>query len=313
MRTAARVMGRHRLILPVPLLSPGLSSRWLGLITDVDVPTARALVASMTNEVIVHDDRINTTLSHEPMPFAEAVERALTARAARLGRRTYMRLPDILSAGAARRETDEAQADGSDSTARRGRHLPCRWFRAPRRHAARDEGSGGFIALGLAAAAVWVLGAFASGPIAILPSRPDALRPVVAPAAALGGAAFVVFLAARLIGDHLPVISDALDRILATADAGSLWVVLVVALVNGAAEELFFRGAVQAAVGPRSVLAGTLVYVAVTTATGNVTLVIAAAVMGTVFAMERRATGGVLASTVTHLTWSTLMILLLPR
>ena len=223
-----------------------------------------------------------------------------------------MRLPDILSAGAARRD-DEAQADGS--TRRRavvatslvaGSVLLAGTLRV-------DEGSGGFIALGLAAAAVWVLGAFASGPIALRPSRPDALRPVVAPAAALGGAAFVVFLAARLIGDHLPVISDALDRILATADAGSLWVVLVVALVNGAAEELFFRGAVQAAVGPRSVLAGTLVYVAVTTATGNVTLVIAAAVMGTVFAMERRATGGVLASTVTHLTWSTLMILLLPR
>ena len=176
-----------------------------------------------------------------------------------------------------------------------------------------EEGSGGFIALGLAAAAVWVVGAFASGPIALRPQGPHAVRSVVLPAAGLGAGAFLVFLAARLVGDHLPVISDALDSILATADAGSLWVVLAVALVNGAAEELFFRGAVQAAVGPSSVPTATLVYVVVTIATGNITLVIAAAVMGTVFSLERRATGGVLAPIVTHLVWSTLMILLLPR
>ena len=35
--------------------------------------------------------------------------------------------------------------------------------------------------------------------------------------------------------------------------------------------------------------------------------------MGAVFSAERRATGGVLAPIVTHLTWSTLMLLLLPR
>ena len=54
-------------------------------------------------------------------------------------------------------------------------------------------------------------------------------------------------------------------------------------------------------------------YVIVTAATGNLALVIAAAVMGTVFSLERLSTRGVLAPMVTHLTWSTLMVLALPR
>jgi membrane protease YdiL (CAAX protease family) len=227
-----------------------------------------------------------------------------------------MRLPDLLTTRPARGDDHDDLADLPDRSTRRcavvvvalviGAALLAGTLRV-------EEGSGGFIALGLAAAAVWVLGAFASGPIPLRPARPRALKTVVGPAAAIGVATFVVFLAARLIGDHLPVISGALDRILATADAGSLWVVLLVALVNGAAEELFFRGAVQAAIGPRAIAVSTVVYVVVTIATGNVTLVIAAAVMGTIFALERRASRGVLAPTVTHLVWSTLMILLLPR
>ena len=35
--------------------------------------------------------------------------------------------------------------------------------------------------------------------------------------------------------------------------------------------------------------------------------------MGTVFALERRSTHGILAPTLTHLTWTTLMLLALPR
>lgn len=83
MATVADIMGRRRIILPVPLLSPRLSSHWLRLVTDVDLTTARALVDSMTNEVIVHDHGIDTLLPHEPLPFAAAAARALEARAER--------------------------------------------------------------------------------------------------------------------------------------------------------------------------------------------------------------------------------------
>jgi uncharacterized protein YbjT (DUF2867 family) len=78
---ASRVMGRRRVIVPVPLLSPRLSSHWLRLVTDVDLTTARTLVDSMTNEVVVNDHRLDELLGHTPMPFAEAAAKALAARA----------------------------------------------------------------------------------------------------------------------------------------------------------------------------------------------------------------------------------------
>jgi uncharacterized protein YbjT (DUF2867 family) len=76
--------GVLRLIVPVPLLSPRLSSQWLRLITDVDLPTARALVDSMTNEVVVNDRRIEELTGRTPMSFREAAERALESRTRRL-------------------------------------------------------------------------------------------------------------------------------------------------------------------------------------------------------------------------------------
>ena len=84
--TVARMTGRRRLIVPVPVLSPGLSSWWLRLVTDVDLTTARALVDSMTNEVVVTDRSIEELVGHRPMGFRTAAELALHARAERLER-----------------------------------------------------------------------------------------------------------------------------------------------------------------------------------------------------------------------------------
>ena len=59
MRRAAQIQnGRTPPIVPVPLLTPRLSSMWLALVTDVDLATARNLVDSMNNEVVVQDDSI---------------------------------------------------------------------------------------------------------------------------------------------------------------------------------------------------------------------------------------------------------------
>jgi len=66
----------------VALLTPRLSSLWLTLVTDVDTATGRALIDSMTNEVIVHDDAIRGLLPFEPMGYDEAVLAALGERAA---------------------------------------------------------------------------------------------------------------------------------------------------------------------------------------------------------------------------------------
>lgn len=77
MTTVSRLLGLRRVIIPVPFLSPRLSSHWLRFITDVDLRTAQALVDSMSNEVVVHNPRINELLAHEPMSFESAVRAAL--------------------------------------------------------------------------------------------------------------------------------------------------------------------------------------------------------------------------------------------
>lgn len=175
------------------------------------------------------------------------------------------------------------------------------------------HGSAWFTVLGLLVAATWMAGSFASGPIPFRPDRDKAWPTFVGPVVG-GVAAFVVFLAGYLVARHLPLVGPALDGVLATADAGSTAMVLLVALVNGVGEELFFRGALHAALERhRPALTTTIGYVVVTAATGNVALVIAAAVMGALFSLERLSTRGVLAPMVTHVTWSTLMVLALPR
>jgi hypothetical protein len=80
LRRVAAIEGRPLPILPVPLLSPRLSSLWLTLVTDVDPDTGRALVDSMTNEVIVRDQSIKDLIPAQPMSYDDAVRAALRAR-----------------------------------------------------------------------------------------------------------------------------------------------------------------------------------------------------------------------------------------
>ena len=81
MRRVAVIEGRKRMVIPVPLLSPSLSARWLSLVTDVDTQTGRSLIDSMTNEVIVRDDSIRKLVQFEPMDYDDAVLQALGERA----------------------------------------------------------------------------------------------------------------------------------------------------------------------------------------------------------------------------------------
>jgi hypothetical protein len=74
---------RLRVIVPVPVLSPRLSSQWLRLVTSVDLTTAQALVESMVNDVVVRDDAIRSITGHRPAPFADAAAAAIATRARR--------------------------------------------------------------------------------------------------------------------------------------------------------------------------------------------------------------------------------------
>ena len=69
-------------MLAVPLLTPRLSSYWLALVTDVDTATARNLVDSMSNEVVVTDNHMAEIVPAMPMGYDDAGREALRQRAA---------------------------------------------------------------------------------------------------------------------------------------------------------------------------------------------------------------------------------------
>jgi hypothetical protein len=68
---------RRRLILPVPVLSPRLSSLWVGLVTPIPAQLARPLIDSLVNEVVVHDHAIDDVVPCEPIGCREAIELAV--------------------------------------------------------------------------------------------------------------------------------------------------------------------------------------------------------------------------------------------
>lgn len=77
----ADVLGvRRRPQLPVPLLSPRLSSHWIGLVTPVDAGVARPLVESLAVETVVTDRSGQELFDVEPVPVRDALSAAATAR-----------------------------------------------------------------------------------------------------------------------------------------------------------------------------------------------------------------------------------------
>lgn len=79
-RTASAMGQREPTIVRVPVLSPQLSSYWVGLVTDVDWRVARPLIDGLKNPTVVTDDSIRDYLTPELTPFESAVESALAER-----------------------------------------------------------------------------------------------------------------------------------------------------------------------------------------------------------------------------------------
>ncbi|MFJ9101752.1 SDR family oxidoreductase [Streptomyces sp. NPDC102405] len=70
----------RRIILPVPVLTPGLSSHWVGLVTPVPASIARPLTESLRHEVVCHENDIARHLPGppgRPIGFDDAVRLAL--------------------------------------------------------------------------------------------------------------------------------------------------------------------------------------------------------------------------------------------
>lgn len=78
MRVYAEVAGLpRRLIIPVPLLSPRLSSHWVGLVTPLPTSVAKPLVESLRVEVTVSDNSFASSAVGRLIGYREAVRRAL--------------------------------------------------------------------------------------------------------------------------------------------------------------------------------------------------------------------------------------------
>ncbi|MEP7325995.1 MAG: SDR family oxidoreductase [Gemmatimonadota bacterium] len=77
MREYARQRGLRRRFISVPVLTPRLSSLWLGLVTPVYARVGRALVESLRNETVVRDPAAQGAFKVKPRGMAEAMARAL--------------------------------------------------------------------------------------------------------------------------------------------------------------------------------------------------------------------------------------------
>jgi len=171
-----------------------------------------------------------------------------------------------------------------------------------------------FYPLTIALAATWVIGGFASGPLHLgrINFRGELRRPIVTPIL-LGLATAAVFILGAVVVRNIEPLRNITENILAFARYGSLPLVAIITLMNGIAEEIFFRGALFAAIGTwHPVAISTVIYTLTTVATGNVMLVFSAALLGVLLGLQRRASGGILGPILTHCTWSMTMLLVLP-
>ncbi len=177
-----------------------------------------------------------------------------------------------------------------------------------------EPGDPSFYTLTLLLAAVWTVGGLLSGPLHLgrIVVGGSIRRPIVTPiliGLAVGG----VFMLGGLVVRQIPPLADFTENVLAHARTGSLVLIVFITLLNGVAEEIFFRGALYAAIGIRHpVVISTVIYAIATLASGNPMLGFAAVLLGYVMGLQRRASGGILAPILTHVSWSAVMVLALP-
>lgn len=77
MREYAKQSGLRRLMIPVPVLTPTLSSLWLGLVTPLYAKVGRKLIEGVRNPTVVEDRSALTTFSVRPRGVSDAIARAL--------------------------------------------------------------------------------------------------------------------------------------------------------------------------------------------------------------------------------------------
>ncbi|HYO04925.1 MAG TPA: type II CAAX endopeptidase family protein [Mycobacterium sp.] len=175
-------------------------------------------------------------------------------------------------------------------------------------------GDTSFFVLTFALAAVWAVGARLSGPLHLgcVTFRGRLRRPVLT-GAGIGVLLGAVFIVGGLVAREIGPVRDYIVQVLEYANYGAPWLVVLITVINGAAEEMFFRGALYSSLGRfHPEVVSTIVYALAVSAAGNPMLGFAGIILGAVCAYERRITGGVLASMLTHFFWGLVMVLALP-
>jgi uncharacterized protein YbjT (DUF2867 family) len=83
MQRYARARGLSRFMIPVPVLTPRLSSYWVDIVTDVEASLARPLIEGLRSEMVVNDDTAVRTFGPPAVGFEEALRIAERSRVAR--------------------------------------------------------------------------------------------------------------------------------------------------------------------------------------------------------------------------------------
>ncbi|WP_277554832.1 NAD(P)H-binding protein [Halobaculum limi] len=109
LRRTREAMGGRLYVIPVPVLTPRLSSRWVRLVTDVPAGVVDPLVDGLRTPVVVRDDAIRDHVPVELTPFDEALAAALDAWRSRTG-------PPEHPEGDNHKPTDDGEAESGVST-----------------------------------------------------------------------------------------------------------------------------------------------------------------------------------------------------
>jgi len=299
-RTAA-AMGRRRLLISVPILTPRLSSYWIALVTRTNLAMARELVEGVRFDLTPTGESLWDEVAHRPRSIDDAIRAALDDESAARGPGSAIRgaVADTLAPHRARSLVTlvVATVGFALALALRTRFDP--W---------RSTALAAIVSAGLS---LWALRG----------RSPDLWKVTargIASAVALGG----VLVAATHAAFHLgaswsPSLARSVHALYASVDVGAnrlALVALTTVVVIG--EELVWRGVAMGLVDARSpVVIGTIsvaLYLLPQLVVGVPLLMVAAVGLGTVLAVQRLRSGRLVDPVLTHLIWSGSIFVFLP-
>jgi uncharacterized protein YbjT (DUF2867 family) len=94
MQATAEVLGRRRLLLPVPFFSPGLSRLWVSLVTGTPRSLVKPLIQSLRYPMVARDRWLQRSIGRDGQPFREALRRAIRGSEPDESRRARLRRED---------------------------------------------------------------------------------------------------------------------------------------------------------------------------------------------------------------------------